>query len=439
MTRPSVIIVGAGVAGLSAAVHCCEAGHRVTLLEKRTLLGGRVYSFRDPKSGDDIDNGQHVLLGAYRYTLDLLKKIGSDHLLEWQDRLTVWFRTKNGQRFRFRCWPLPAPFHLLGGLLSYSQFPNRDIWQLLKSYPSYRQHIQHPLVVDHLTISEWLDQMGQSSASRLYFWERLVEAIFNEPSERVAASALMSVFKEGLLKGNRESALIIPRAGLAHIFADPARRFMETHGGLIVTGKDVVKIDMAPTSAEGKKMRVSAVIDQHGNRHEADAFIFAIPPHAVQKIENLNISCSWESSVIATVHMWLDVAADRVMTEQIVSLMGGHFDWCVRHGNRLTFLMCDAGKLTGKSREAVIQLAIDDFHAFYDGANGVAITHTTQGRELQAVLALRPNGAPHRLGPKSEFHNLFLAGDWTNTALPSTIESAVKSGVVASHLVKNLY
>jgi uncharacterized protein with NAD-binding domain and iron-sulfur cluster len=176
-----VVVVGGGFAGLAAAITLQERRHEVTLLERRGVLGGRATSYPDASSGEDVDNGTHLMIGAYRDTLDLVRRAGAEDLLLVQERLRIDYRDDRGWS-ALDCPPLPAPLHLLAGLLGL-RLPWRARYDAVRLGLAAR--FGGP--PEGLTLSAWFDRLGQGEAVRRLLWAPLATAILTETPERAAA------------------------------------------------------------------------------------------------------------------------------------------------------------------------------------------------------------------------------------------------------------
>ena len=169
--QPTALIAGGGLAGLAAAVYLDELGYAVTLFEKKPRLGGRAYSFIDKKTGIEIDNGQHLMIGAYHNTMELLEKVGVKHKVEMKIPTQVPLIDLNGKRHDFNLGKLPPPLHLAKALLPFGGFTSKDKWHSLKLSRHLKKIQKGSLSEPYdLTINEWLSAFDQSEWSRKNFW-----------------------------------------------------------------------------------------------------------------------------------------------------------------------------------------------------------------------------------------------------------------------------
>ena len=197
-----VVVIGAGFAGLAAAVGLQERRHQVTLLERRGVLGGRATSYRDAVTGEDIDNGTHLMVGAYAATFDLVRRAGAEDLLLFQNDLHIDYVDDRGWS-SLDCPPMVAPLHLLVGLLGL-RLPWSVRWQALRLGLAARFG-KPPL---GLTLAEYFRRTGQGADARRLLWDPLATAILNEAPERAAAILFYNVYREAFLTSRDASRLV---------------------------------------------------------------------------------------------------------------------------------------------------------------------------------------------------------------------------------------
>ena len=221
-----VVVIGGGFAGLAAAIALQERRHEVTLLERRGVLGGRATSFPDTVSGEDVDNGTHLMIAGYDATLDLLRRAGASDLLLVQDHLRIDYRDDRGWT-SLDCPDLPAPWHLLAGLL-----PLRLPWRSRLDVLRFGLAARAGRVPRGLTLAEWFERTGQSAETRRLVWDPLATAILNETPERAAAVLFREVFREAFLRRRDAARLVFLRAGYGRLHERLAR-YLEARGGVV--------------------------------------------------------------------------------------------------------------------------------------------------------------------------------------------------------------
>jgi len=430
------VVVGGGFAGISAAVEMARLGARVVLLEARGRAGGRASSHADPESGETLDNGQHVLLGSYTATLKLLRLLGTERLVSFQKRLTITSLEPGGRVVRLACPPLPAPAHLIAGLLTLKGLTLADKLALLRSAPSLMR-----LSGDGLTVEGWLDRLGQTENLRERFWRPIALAALNEDTRVAGASLLTAVLAEAFGGRASASAIGIPRAGLSDLYVAPAARYLSERGGELRTG--------APATAlhtEGG--RVKAVELRTEERVPCDTLVLAAPHSATRKLlppdllnsdPRLSRLDELGSSPIVSVNIWFDRP---VTTLGFFGLLGSPiqfvFNKCVlwdqeiARGGYLACVVSAASALASSTNEEITRVAPEEIVRYIPEARAARTTRTMVVREKQATFSGRPDVLSLRPPAQTAIPNLALAGDWTDTGLPGTIEGAVRSGLRAA-------
>ncbi|MCC7185362.1 MAG: NAD(P)-binding protein [Acidobacteria bacterium] len=255
-----VVIVGAGFAGLSAAVKLADAGLCVVVMEQAPRLGGRATAFTDKTTGERVDNGQHALFGCYRDTYSFLRTIGTADLAPLDPNLELVMADVSGRQSRLSCPPLPAPLHLLAGVLSWGALSWADRLSTLKLAPFLRAvrargaEVVAAEVPAHLTVSAWLTMLGQGAAVREWLWNPLALAALNQSPDVAGARAFARVLGELFGPERGASALGVPTVPLDALEAEPAARVVEARGGRVLRGG---RCEVGGVEGAGKRRRVS--------------------------------------------------------------------------------------------------------------------------------------------------------------------------------------
>ena len=445
------LILGGGFAGLSAAVDLAEAGKRVTLLERRSFLGGRAYSFTDKTTGDTIDNGQHLMMGCYHRTLRFLEKIGSLDNLKFQPDPQVDFlhEESNGKisHASFKCPPLPAPLHLLGGLARLKTISWGDRIRALGVGLAVRALNGNRKKLADITVQQWLDSLGQSERMQTRFWNPMALATLNEAPEVASADMFARVIELGFMRTKRDSAMIISRVGLSDLYTLQAKRFIEARGGEIRLNAEVAEIEFSDNRASAVKLR-------SGERIEADVVISAVPHFSLKRMLPASIASTqfphldqFKSAPIVSINLWYE---DPVTDLEFTGLLDSPIEWVFNKnaigqsgesgsGNNrrqhLALVISGAHEAAKKTKEELIALADGEVKRFFPAARGLSPIHAFVVREHDATLSHTVGTAKLRYPSRTQFNNFFIAGDWTDTGLPATIEGAVQSGQDCARIV----
>jgi squalene-associated FAD-dependent desaturase len=447
---PDIIVIGGGIAGLSAAVELASRGVKVLLLEQRKHLGGRTYSFVDETTGDVVDNGQHLLMGCYHETRRYLRIIGSDHLATLQPALRIDFLHPENGYTALQASRLPSPLHVLTGLFQLGTLPFRDRLKLINVgkellWTTRRKELR----LDAMTVDEWLISLGQSEANKKYLWDIIAIGSLNDDPKKVSALMFFRVL-EAAFMGNREDAsMLIPRVGLSELLCDPAERFIRSHGGEVKTGRGVEDFVIDDD-------RVSGVRCADGTTVSADAYICAVPWHAFSPLFQHSILPSklftrFESSPIITINVWFDRP---VMELDFAALLDSRVQWVFNRSSmlrrqtaagsmqltvtdnrqHLSMVISGAAQYVEMEKGQLVAIALEDLARVYPAVQGAGVVHSLVIKEKRATFSPAPGMEGIRPATRTPLENLFLAGDWTDTGYPATIEGAVVSGHTAADL-----
>jgi squalene-associated FAD-dependent desaturase len=445
-----VVVVGGGFAGLSAAIALNESRHEVTLLERRGILGGRATSYSDTLSGEEVDNGTHLLVGAYRETLDLVRRAGAEDVLLIQENLRIDFVDDKGFS-RLDCPPIMAPFHLLAGLL-FLRLPWRVRFDAVRFGLACR--FGKPPI--GITLADYFRKTGQGPAARSLLWDPLATAIVNETPERAAAILFYNVYREAFLQSHDASRLVFLRCGY-QVLHERLARYFTNRGGVIHRRALAEGVQIEAGGVTGVRLTQRAVtkgeIRQGASGVSftlpADVVILAVPwtavpgllPKELQEGEPFSALRRLRGSPIVSVDMWLD----RIVVElPMVGLRDSEMEWVFDKGRlfgrsgtpqHLSFIVSAAHRSRARTNAELLGAAEDALNRYFPKMRGASIVRSLVMRETDATFASDPEAELLRPGNQTPVRGLFLAGDWTKTGLPATIEGAVRSGRAAARAV----
>jgi squalene-associated FAD-dependent desaturase len=447
------LVVGGGFAGFAAAVALQERRHEVVLLERRGVLGGRATSSRDSVSGEDVDNGTHLMVGAYRETLDLVRRAGADDLLlEQQDLRLEWIDERGTSALA--CPPLAAPLHLIVALLGL-RVPLAVKLQAIR----FGLAVRFGSRPEGLTLAEYFSRCGQGAAARRLLWDPLALAILNETPERSAAVLFHRVYQESFLRDRRGSRLVFLRRGWG-VLLERIGRYFESRGGVLLRGARAERIEVEDGRAVGvrgsrRPLAREAIAAGEPSRpllESADVVVSAVPPQALAPLlpaESLGLAPfdalpRFGGVPIVSVELWLDrVVVDRVMLGLRHSEMEWVFDKGRLYGRsgppqHLAFIVSAAYRSAPKPNAELVAAAEAALRRYFPAMAGATVQRSLVQRDPLATFASTPELEAVRPGPVTPIQGLFLAGDWTATGLPATIEGAVRSGNAAATAAERL-
>ncbi|MBI1804400.1 MAG: FAD-dependent oxidoreductase [Ignavibacteria bacterium] len=440
-----VIIIGGGLSGLAAAVELASRGASVALFEQSQRLGGRCYSYVDEKTGDVVDNGQHVLLGAYRNTLRYLSLIGTRNLLKEEGTLRLPLYHPEKGRAVFRILPFPKPLHLTAGALKFkllSWYDRKKLLDVGLELMRWNPGLERKL--SSLTITEWLEGLHQSDEARRCVWFPIAISVMNEVPERASALLFARSLKQAFLGKQSDSALLLPTVGQTELYVTGAEKFLQEREVKLFITAEVQAIEVMNASVGGIRVQGRGLV-------RAEKVIGTVPYYALEKIlprEYLNVEPfahlrHFDSSPIVSIHLWFD---REFMEDEYIGLIDGTVQWLFnRHrmmnkkGKKTSYLSAVISGARGTvdlTKEELVRRAVNDIHAAYPNSGSAILVHSLVIKEKRATFS--PTNEVEQLRPSAEtsIEGLYLAGDWTATGLPATIEGAVLSGFRAAKLVR---
>ena len=432
-----VLVLGAGFAGLTAAAELIFRGHDVTLIEGRALLGGRAHSFADAKTGLVLDNGQHILMGCYHESLALFRTLGVMDRLHSPPRVDVPFASEKG-RSRMTA-TAPNPFHLLSALLGYRELNAADKWAAAKL--ALRMRLGRDPFTNE-TVEAWLKRWGQTPNLIRALWEPLCIAALNEPVSTASAPLFATVIRRSFLAGASDSSILLSRVGLSELFAPEVKRLLEMCKGTLRMQTMVTGLAFA----DGK---LRTITFSDGSTIQPEAVVSALPWHVLRGLlpadSKLAKACGEiHDAPIVSLHLWLDRP---VLNEPFIGLLDSPVHWVFsrdhilgpnpagQEGHVITAVVSGARDLVDKTGPELEELTLRELTRFLPEAAGVRVLHRMVYKSRSATFAATPDTEPLRPGTTTEWSNFWLAGDWTDTGYPATIEGAIASGKRAARAV----
>ncbi len=446
-TLSNIVVVGGGLAGIAAACDLADAGLPVTLVEARPILGGKTWSFRDEQTGMPVDNGQHVFLGCCAAYLRFLQRLGIDKATRLQPRLHVPIFAAGQPHavLEGTSLPLPAPLHLLPSFLRLPMLSWREKLRAARTLAAIAQAGRRGRsAYDHLSFADWLRAHGESNHTIKYLWDLITLPTLNEDCERASAGLALMVFQEGLLHHAGGARIGYATVGLSDLLCDAASRYLLARGAALRPGCRVVALEMEDDRVTGVRLVDGEVLP-------ANQVVLALPHYALTGLAPAN--CHSQPffaradqlgvSPIVGVNLWLDRP---VMREPLAAVIG-HKDtyWVfdkgallgldLAGGQYLTVSISGAHRYLDQPREQIIAQVRGDLEAVFPALRDAEITHALVIKERQATFSATPGSLAQRLPAETPVRGLYLAGAWTDTGWPATMEGAVLSGHAAAQAI----
>jgi squalene-associated FAD-dependent desaturase len=430
------VVVGGGIAGITAACELADAGLKVTLVEKRSFLGGRAYSYLDKRSGLEVDNGQHVFLGCCEEYIRLLKRLGVWHKAHLQKRMRVRVIDKVWGESVLESEPLPPPLHLLPSLLRFRSLSPTE--KVRAAYAMARVRSLDEAArrdQDGVTFADWLRAQGQAENAIRGFWNLIVLPTLNGDVTTVSADLALMVFQEGFLRDRNGANVGWAKVGLTALLAEAAREHIESRGGKVSLGQGISKLRVQDGRA--------AVA---GPGDEAEFVVLALDPGSL--LSSLPKPLRDEpffarinqigTSPIVNVHLWYD---RQVTDMEFAAFLNTPLQWVFNKsrlwgqegdGQYLDISLSGAEEFAEMPTQEIIGLFGREVQSLFPAARTAELKRALVVKQREATFAARPGVSRLRPGQRTPVDNLFLAGDWTDTGWPATMESAVRSGLMGA-------
>ena len=442
--KKKIMVVGGGLAGLSAAHRLTSHGYNVTLLEKRPFLGGRTFSFKPSNYDVEIDNGQHIFLGCCDYYIKYLKSIGNVENTYIQKKFKIEI-IRNGEKATLFSTPFLGSLHMLPSFIRYPHLGIIDkllvIYGLIKCKFTKRTTV--PTNLDEESAYAWLKRNHQSDKAIDNFWNLFILPALNDDAKNVSADMVIMGFQESLLKQFRSSAIGLPKIGLTALNGNPVQKFIEDNGGQVILGQSIKNFRIH----NGK---VSHVELSSGKRIDADAYVSAIPPKSLLKIlpkkyandSFFSRASSLTTSPIVGIHIWYDRI---IMSQDFVAVLDSPIQWVFNKNliqsnvnstnQHICISLSGAFQWIDTPKNDLKKLFAREMRRIFPKAEDAKIEKIIIVKESEATFRSVPGSKSHRLPATTPIKNFFLAGDWTDTGWPSTMESAVRSGYSAADAI----
>ena len=427
----TVLIIGGGLAGLAAATALAPRGFRVTVLESRNRLGGRAGSFTDPSTGQLVDACQHVSMGCCTNFRHFCRTVGMNHWLRPQPCL--YFMTPDRRVSRFKADHWPAPFHLARSFLAAHFLTIKEKIRIARGLALLKSanHEDDPPFVD------WLANSGQSSSTIDRFWGVVLTSALNETPDRVGLRYARKVFLDGFLGHRRGFEVEVPTVPLGRLYGEELQKWFANHGIRLQLNAGIKSIRIVNQRVQGLDLR-------DGDFRQADWYLSAVPFDRLLDLlpaEAIDGDCYFsnlrrlETSPITSVHLWYDRP---LMNRPNLVLIGCLGQWIFNRGqvapaeHYFQVVVSSARQFQALGHGEVQRRVVEELQRLLPEAQSAKLLRARVITEQSATFSAVPGVDQWRPAQASPIRNLYLAGDWTATGWPATMEGAVRSGYLAA-------
>ena len=437
MTVPKIskiAVLGGGLAGLSAGCALADAGMQVTLFERRPYLGGRASSYEHPGTNETVDNCQHVLLGCCTNLIDFYRRLGVENRIRWFDKLN--FIEPGGRVSELGPSFLPAPFHSTPSFMRAKFLSIGDKDAIARGLLALMPGLPEETEEDFFS---WLERHGQTPRAIHRFWEPVLVSALNESLDRMSVHYAAQVFRESFLKSARAGRMGVPSVPLSDLYG-VAGEYIRQRGGEVRLRASVESL-----RPDGENIQVTAA----GNVLSFDYVISAVPFDVLAKIipadspdglpEKLE---RFETSPITGIHFWFDRSVTdlphAVLLDRTIQWM---FNKSALHasgnskqgtGSYLELVVSSSKTLVESSKQEILDLALAELKEFFPAVTQAKVLKSTVIKEIKATYSALPMSDDYRPPATTAWPRFFLAGDWTASGWPATMEGAVRSGYKAA-------
>lgn len=433
-----VLVIGGGLAGMAAASALAEHGMHVILLEARNQLGGRASSFKDASADQVVDNCQHVSMGCCTNLKDFCRRVGTDVLLSQQRWL--YFQDESGRVSRFGGWPLPCPLHLAPAFVT-AQF--LSLGDKLRIAYGMLQLLRQPRFDAQRSFLDWLLENGQTQQTCDRFWGVILVSALNETLENIDYRYARQVFVEGFLWNKESSVVEIPRVSLSEFYGEAVLKWFAARNVDVRLLAGVRRLHVADEMVRTCELRT-------GETLTADEYVLATPFHRTADLLPETVATNDSvfknlsrlgSSPITSVHLWFDRP---VMQLPHLVPVGRQVQWLfVRStgtdgngpGQYVQAVISASGSLAERGNDEVFRIVLDEVKQILPEAAGAMLQHYRVVTERSATYSVAPGVDEFRPDQQTPIENLWLAGDYTRTDWPATMEGAVRSGYLAAEKI----
>lgn len=411
-----VIVIGGGLAGISTAINLLERNFQVKLIECSPQLGGRAMSFFEKDLNIFFDNGQHLLISGYKATLDLINKVNAQNNFIIQKNFSVFFRDKN-----LKEWSISFS-NSLNDLINLMRFKNLNLKDKIE-FINFLWKIKNynDKQFENITVIDLLKSHNQTDTLIKNFWTLFVESTMNSPIDKADASVLIFILRKMFFEDFKNANLIIPIKSFYESFINPAEEFLTQNNVNILKNCCI-------NGFEFQDDKLIVAKDNKGQKHFADYFVLAVPYHTYLKLMKKNeVELNFQS--ILNAHI---VFEDYSGEQKFFALWNSPIHWAFFHKTHITLTKSNSDNFLQFNDKELKELFLTEFFDFFPEYRKRKIVYFKIVKAKRATFISDYQSLKNRVKTKTEYSNLFVAGDFVETGYPSTIESAILSGKMAA-------
>jgi squalene-associated FAD-dependent desaturase len=438
-----VAVIGGGVAGLAAACALAQDGYAVELFEQRPYVGGRASSYLHPGVGEVIDNCQHIVLGCCTNILDLLRRGNAEDTILWSNRIT--FLEPGGRKTILKPASLPAPLHSTPSFLAAKALKLPDKVAIARAIAAFLKGSRPE--DDRRNFADWLRSTGQTKRAVEHFWKPVLFSALNEDPDCISVRYAAKVFREAFLFSAEAGRMGVPRVPLSEMYGQVATA-IERAGGKVQLRRTVEKLCRDEALGQWR-------IRAGEQSRDFDAVVLALSfegmgrllpalPQGAPRTRLERLLAGFSHSPLTGIHLWFD----REITDlEHAVLLDTTVQWLyntsriqperqsMRSGHLIELVVSASKSLVPMERQTIIDLAVRELALFFPAMRAARLLKAAVVKEVRATYSIVPGLDELRPGPESGWPGLILAGDWTATGWPATMEGAARSGYLAAEAV----
>ena len=428
-SKKKIVIIGGGLAGLSTAVFLTKSNYDIEIYEATPKFGGRTYSFYDKEMDAYLDNGKHIIAGWYEYTKKYLELIGSNDLIKYQKSLCISLMDSEGKSHEFNSEKFFLPLNFIYGFMKFKALKFGEKFEIIRLLLSLNNGKSGKCEYT----DELLKVTGQHINSIKYFWDPMIFAIFNSHPELVSIKYLERVIQKGM-SVKKHSGLGLPTTTLGEIFVENALKYLSKYNVEYSINNKIKYIKI-------ENGKVNYINNSNGENIYDDAYVSAVPFWSYNNLLGNNKNVNFKTNSVVSIHIKMNdkIVMNIFTNSDMVGLIGTKIHWIFKDSDdRISAVISgtDMDRFVDLNSGEIINIVKGDLMNCYHAISENDFLKFKVIKEKRATFVPDKESFDNRLNNKIDIKNLYIAGDWTNTGLPSTIEGSIASGWSCAELIR---